>query len=145
MRADALTGTRALLVASGVHLLLPSTVGVYSGGRLWYILGCKLRGGAVWKLARLITWRSRVRIPPPLPTERTSQPSLGAASGCLVGMGDRMGRPKVNIVKLREWDTSSFLEFEAEVLGAIRREEEARRQERLEAEGGKKKKRRRRR
>ena len=54
-----------------------------------------------------------------------------------------MGRPKVNIAKLRELDTSAFLEFEAEVLGAIQREEEARRQARLEEQGTKKKKKRR--
>ncbi|MCD6351470.1 MAG: hypothetical protein J7M26_05045 [Armatimonadetes bacterium] len=55
-----------------------------------------------------------------------------------------MSLPRVNVQKLQELDRSSFMEFEEEVLGAIRREEEARRQEKLEAQRGKKKRRRRR-
>jgi len=58
--------------------------------------------------------------------------------------GVAMSLPRVNMQKLQELDRSSFMEFEEEVLGAIRREEEARRQEKLEAQRGKKKRRRRR-
>jgi hypothetical protein len=54
-----------------------------------------------------------------------------------------MGRPKVNVAKLKEIDSSRFLEFENEVLEAIAREERERRQEKLEAQSGKKRSRRR--
>ncbi len=55
-----------------------------------------------------------------------------------------MGRPKVNIAKLKEFDASKFLEFEKFVFDNIFAEEQARKLARLEEQGGKKKKRKRR-
>lgn len=54
-----------------------------------------------------------------------------------------MGRPKVDIARLRELDRNGFLEFEDEVLGALEREEQARRQDKLEGQGNRKRSRRR--
>ncbi|MCX7598188.1 MAG: hypothetical protein N2512_04895 [Armatimonadetes bacterium] len=55
-----------------------------------------------------------------------------------------MARPKVNLQKLSAFDRSGFMEFEAQVLGAIERDEQQRRQERLEEQGGRRRRRRRR-
>ncbi len=62
---------------------------------------------------------------------------------CLIWVGVSMGRPKVDIARLRELDRNGFLEFEDEVLGALEREEQARRQDKLEGQGNRKRSRRR--
>jgi len=62
---------------------------------------------------------------------------------CLIWAGVSMGRPKVDIARLRELDRNGFLEFEDEVLGALEREEQARRQDKLEGQGNRKRSRRR--
>jgi hypothetical protein len=55
-----------------------------------------------------------------------------------------MGRPKVNIPKLREYSTTEWLEFERQVLEAIEREVQALREARTERASGKRGRRRRR-
>ncbi|MBC7286866.1 MAG: hypothetical protein H5T86_02255 [Armatimonadetes bacterium] len=54
-----------------------------------------------------------------------------------------MGRPKVNIDRLRQFDRTEWLEFEAQILAAIEQEQAQRMSQRQE-EGQKKRGRRRR-
>lgn len=72
-----------------------------------------------------------------------SVPHKSRCGMCLIWVGVSMGRPKVDIARLRELDRNGFLEFEDEVLGALEREEQARRQDKLEGQGNRKRSRRR--